>query len=71
MLYTYTQRLDALSYECFAGRVLPDGRVFIGDAGTEQGCRRHVDPATSGMLIRRTGELSRERQMGRRGRLGG
>ncbi|XP_043223273.1 uncharacterized protein LOC122382250 isoform X2 [Amphibalanus amphitrite] len=54
VLYTYTQRLDALTYECFAGRVLPDGRVFIGDASTETGCRRHVDPATSGMLIRRT-----------------
>ena len=66
VLYTYTQRLDALSYECFAGRVMPDGRVFIGDAGTQQGCRRAVDPATSGMLIKSIG-----RSAGGHGLMGG
>ncbi|XP_037071136.1 uncharacterized protein LOC119092270 [Pollicipes pollicipes] len=54
VLYTYTQRRDALSYECFVGRVMADGRVFIGEAGTDEGCRRRVDPTRTGMLITQT-----------------
>ena len=41
---------------------MPDGRVFIGDASSEQGCRRGVDPARSGMLISRTGTTEHKQQ---------
>ncbi|XP_043225565.1 uncharacterized protein LOC122383321 [Amphibalanus amphitrite] len=53
VMYTYTQRRDVLSYECFAGRVMADGRVFIGEAGTDDSCRRRIDPTRTGMLINR------------------
>ncbi|XP_043225556.1 uncharacterized protein LOC122383317 [Amphibalanus amphitrite] len=51
VMYTYTQRRDVLLYECFAGRVMADGRVFIGEAGTDESCRRRIDPTRTGMLI--------------------
>ncbi|XP_037088195.1 uncharacterized protein LOC119108672 isoform X2 [Pollicipes pollicipes] len=54
VMYTYTQRRDVLSYECFAGRVMADGRVFIGEAGTDESCQRRVDPTRTGMLITKT-----------------
>ena len=55
-MYTYTQRRDVLSYECFAGRVMADGRVYIGEAGTDDSCRRRIDPTRMGMLINKIGK---------------
>ena len=56
-MYTYTQRRDVLLYECFAGRVMADGRVFIGEAGTDESCRRRIDPTRTGMLIDKIGKI--------------
>lgn len=54
-MYTYTQRLDVLSYECFVGRILADGRVQIQEAGIDDRCRRRLDPARTGMVIAQKG----------------
>ena len=51
--YTYTERRDAASYECFAGVVVDEGEIYIMEAG--ENCIRGLDVLTSGMKLVKQG----------------
>ena len=56
MMYALTYRPDTHTHECFAGVTLPDGRMFIKEAGKVGGiCGRGVRPHIMGMELIRKG----------------
>ncbi|KAK3910668.1 Glucose starvation modulator protein 1 [Frankliniella fusca] len=52
-VYTYTQRKDVGTYECFVGSIISQTEIYIKEAGEH--CERGVDPLQHGMLLRRKG----------------
>nr|CAD7602418.1 unnamed protein product [Timema genevievae] len=52
-MFTYTQRRDVGSFECFVGSILSDTEIFIKEAGDH--CQRDVDPMQHGMKLTRLG----------------
>nr|CAD7444045.1 unnamed protein product [Timema bartmani] len=50
-MFTYTQRRDVGSFECFVGSILSDTEIFIKEAGDH--CQRDVDPMQHGMKLTR------------------
>nr|CAD7405107.1 unnamed protein product [Timema cristinae] len=52
-MFTYTQRRDVGSFECFVGSILSDTEIFIKEAGDH--CQRDVDPMQHGMKLSRLG----------------
>ena len=57
LVYTYTQRKDVGTYECFVGSIVSQTDIYIKEAGEH--CERDVDPLTHGMLLQRKGMLQR------------
>ena len=53
LVYTYTQRTDASTHECFVGSIDSDQEIWIMEAGEH--CQRKVDPLTYGMRLQRRG----------------
>lgn len=53
LVYTYTQRKDVGTYECFVGSIISQTEIYIKEAGEH--CERDVDPLQHGMLLRRKG----------------
>lgn len=51
-IYTYTQRIDVGTYECFVGAQHIDNRIFIKEAGEH--CQRNIDPNKFGMELQNT-----------------
>ncbi|KAJ6634781.1 hypothetical protein Bhyg_13360 [Pseudolycoriella hygida] len=49
LVYTYTQRRDVGTYECFVGGIKSDKTIFIKEAGEH--CQRHVNPYKYGMEL--------------------
>ncbi|XP_053680572.1 uncharacterized protein LOC128731471 [Anopheles nili] len=49
IVYTYTQRRDVGTYECFVGTMLSDRQIFIKEAGEH--CQRDVNPNRFGMEL--------------------
>ncbi|XP_058058208.1 uncharacterized protein LOC131209215 [Anopheles bellator] len=49
IVYTYTQRRDVGTYECFVGTMLSDRQIFIKEAGEH--CQRDVNPHRFGMEL--------------------
>ncbi|XP_054257219.1 uncharacterized protein LOC128999177 [Macrosteles quadrilineatus] len=47
--YTYTQRRDFGSYECFVGSILSNNEIYIKEAGEH--CGRGIDPLRTGMKL--------------------
>lgn len=48
-MYTFTYRLDVLTYECFAGILVNEDEAVIIEAGVN--CQRGLDPLTKGMKL--------------------
>ena len=55
MTYTYTERRDKDSYECFAGAVVTEGEVYIMEAGTN--CQRGMQVLDYGMKLLKQSRL--------------
>lgn len=55
VVYTYTQRRDIGTYECFVGNMLSDRKVFIKEAGEH--CQRNVDLYRYGMEMNKKGNV--------------
>ena len=53
--YTYAERRDVASYECFAGVVVDDGQIYIMEAG--ENCIRGPDVLNFGMKLIKQGNL--------------
>lgn len=51
-IYTYTQRVDVGTYECFVGALHTDNRIFIKEAGEH--CQRNINPNKFGMELQKT-----------------
>lgn len=51
--YTYTQRKDVGTYECFVGSIISDNEIYIKEAGKH--CERDIDPLRLGMKLLRKG----------------
>ncbi|XP_037050218.1 uncharacterized protein LOC119084372 isoform X1 [Bradysia coprophila] len=49
LVYTYTQRRDVGTYECFVGGMMSDQKIYIKEAGEH--CQRHVNPYRYGMEL--------------------
>ncbi|KAK8381580.1 hypothetical protein O3P69_018578 [Scylla paramamosain] len=47
--YTYTERRDQATYECFAGEVVDDDEIFIMEAGVN--CQRGLEALSYGMKL--------------------
>lgn len=56
LVYTYTQRRDVGTYECFVGSIVSQNEIYIKEAGEH--CERDLVPSQQGMLLRRKGILS-------------
>lgn len=56
LTYTYTQRRDVDTYECFVGRIVSGQKLFIKEAGDH--CQRHVDPYKYGMELKKVGKCN-------------
>ena len=54
--YTYTERRDKDSYECFAGVVVTEGEVLIMEAGDN--CQRGMPVLDYGMKLLKQSEFS-------------
>lgn len=54
LVYTYTQRRDVGTYECFLGGMMSDTKIYIKEAGEH--CQRHVNPYRYGMELNKIGE---------------
>lgn len=59
LVYTYTQRRDVGTYECFVGGMMSDKKIFIKEAGEH--CQRHVNPYRYGMELNKIGELTKRK----------
>lgn len=55
LTYTYTQRQDIGTYECFVGAIVSDTEIFIKEAGEH--CERELNPSEYGMRLTRKGKL--------------
>ncbi|PSN54332.1 hypothetical protein C0J52_10680, partial [Blattella germanica] len=53
LMYTYTQRRDVGTYECFVGSIVSDNEIYIKEAGDH--CQRDIDPMHNGMKLKRKG----------------
>lgn len=53
LMYTYTQRRDVGTYECFVGSIISDNEIHIKEAGDH--CQRNVDPMHYGMKLIKKG----------------
>lgn len=56
LVYTYTQRRDVDTYECFVGSIVSGQKLFIKEAGEH--CQRHADPYRYGMELKKVGEYT-------------
>ncbi|XP_039449210.1 uncharacterized protein LOC120428283 [Culex pipiens pallens] len=56
IVYTYTQRRDVGTYECFVGTMLSDRQIFIKEAGEH--CQRDVNPHRFGMELNKVAHCS-------------
>lgn len=54
-MYTYTQRKDVGTYECFVGSIISQTEIYIKEAGEH--CERDANPLERGMLLRRKGKF--------------
>lgn len=54
MTYTYTQRKDVGTYECFVGSIISNNEIYIKEAGKH--CERDIDPLRFGMKLLRKGK---------------
>lgn len=52
VVYTYTERRDIGTYECFVGALNSNQEIFIKEAGEH--CQRDVDPYRYGMQLKQT-----------------
>lgn len=52
-MYTYTQRRDVGTYECFVGSIISNNEIHIKEAGDH--CQRNIDPMHYGMKLLRKG----------------
>ncbi|XP_069693976.1 uncharacterized protein [Periplaneta americana] len=50
-MYTYTQRRDVGTYECFVGSIISNDEIYIKEAGDH--CQRNIDPMHFGMKLTR------------------
>lgn len=55
LTYTYTQRKDVGTYECFVGKIVSNNEIYIKEAGEH--CERKVDPLKLGMKLTRKGKV--------------
>jgi hypothetical protein len=53
LMYTYTQRRDVGTYECFVGFIISNNEIHIKEAGDH--CQRNIDPMHYGMKLTRKG----------------
>lgn len=53
LTYTYTQRKDIGTYECFVGSIISNNEIYIKEAGKH--CERDIDPLKYGMKLLRKG----------------
>ncbi|XP_071453396.1 uncharacterized protein [Hetaerina americana] len=53
VMYTYTQRRDIGSYECFVGSIVTNSEIYIKEAGEH--CQRNVNPLLDGMKLSKRG----------------
>ena len=53
LMYTYTQRRDVGTYECFVGSIISNSEINIKEAGDH--CQRNIDPMHYGMKLIRKG----------------
>lgn len=53
LTYTYTQRKDVGTYECFVGSIISNNEIYIKEAGKH--CERDIDPLRFGMKLLRKG----------------
>ncbi|XP_046406160.1 uncharacterized protein LOC124171057 [Ischnura elegans] len=53
VMYTYTQRRDIGSYECFVGSIVTNSEIYIKEAGEH--CQRNVNPLLDGMKLTKRG----------------
>jgi hypothetical protein len=53
LMYTYTQRRDVGTYECFVGSIISNNEIHIKEAGDH--CQRNIDPMHYGMKLLRKG----------------
>ncbi|KAI5731571.1 hypothetical protein M8J77_012502 [Diaphorina citri] len=56
LTYTYTQRQDIGTYECFVGAIVSNNEIFIKEAGEH--CERELDPSEYGMRLTRKGSCT-------------
>ncbi|XP_055383894.1 putative uncharacterized protein DDB_G0282133 [Condylostylus longicornis] len=60
-VYTYTKRLDVLTYECFIGAQINHDIIFIKEAGEH--CSRLIDPLKHGMELNKIGYCSNNTEL--------
>ncbi|XP_066997399.2 uncharacterized protein [Anabrus simplex] len=53
LMYTYTQRSDVGTYECFVGSIVSNDEIYIKEAGDH--CQRNMNPFERGMKLTRKG----------------
>ncbi|KAJ9580595.1 hypothetical protein L9F63_024210 [Diploptera punctata] len=53
LMYTYTQRRDVGTYECFVGSIVSNNEIYIKEAGDH--CQRNIDPMHYGMKLTKKG----------------
>ncbi|XP_039298510.1 uncharacterized protein LOC111045173 isoform X2 [Nilaparvata lugens] len=56
LMYTYTQRRDIGTYECFVGSIISDTEIYIKEAGEH--CERSVNPLHLGMKLTNKGKCT-------------
>lgn len=56
LMYTYTQRRDIGTYECFVGSIISETEIYIKEAGED--CARSVNPHNRGMKLTNKGKCT-------------